>query len=80
MIRSDVKKATSFYNGQRVVLASTYFELILRDFLMAAFTRQPDRMYDFIQTGGDQVQRGTVSLREIVKADSLPQLLFNCPD
>lgn len=80
MIGSDVKKASSFYDGQMVVLASTYFELILRDFLTAAFTRHPDKMYDFIQIGGDQVQRGAVSLREIIKADSLPQLLSTLAD
>ena len=79
-ISSDVKKASSFYDGQMVVLASTYFELILKDFLLAAFTRHPDKMYDFIQTGSDQVQRGVVSLKEIVKADSLPQLLSTLAD
>lgn len=80
MIGADVKKAGSFYDSQMVVLASTYLELILRDFLAAAFTRHPDKMYDFIQTGGDQVQRGAVSLKEIVKADSLPQLLSTLAD
>lgn len=57
MIRSDVNKASSLYDGQMVVLASTYFELILMDFLTVAFTRCPGKMYDLIQNGGDKVQR-----------------------
>jgi hypothetical protein len=80
MLSQDVRKAGSSYGNQMIVLASTYLELILKDFLTAAFTRHPDKMYDFIQTGGDQVQRGAVSLKEIVKADSLPQLLGTLAD
>lgn len=75
MISSDVKKAGSFYDSQMVVLASTYFELIMKDFFAAVFTRHPIRMYEFIPSGENQGQKGFVNLKEVLDAGSLPQLL-----
>jgi hypothetical protein len=68
----DVQKAEKFYNRQMVVLASTYVELVLKDFLLVIFYNIPSRMYQFLYSQDKQEKVGTVSFKEIVKANSLP--------
>jgi len=76
-ISFDIQKAEEFYNGQMVVLANTYTELVLKDFLFVLFSHFPDRMYEFLYTQDKQEQRGAVSLKEIVKVDSITKLIGN---
>ncbi|MGB9181476.1 MAG: HEPN domain-containing protein [Pyrinomonadaceae bacterium] len=76
-ISFDIQKAEEFYNGQMVVLANTYIELVLKDFLFVFFSHFPDRMYESLYTQDKQEQRGAVSLKEIVKVGSLAELIKN---
>ena len=76
-ISSDVEQAGKFYSGQMVVLASTYIELVLKDFLGIFFSHFPGRMYEFLYTQDKEEHKGAVSLKEIIKVDSMPELINN---
>jgi hypothetical protein len=72
-ITANLQEAASIYQRQMIVVAGTYIELILKDFLRAVFCAHPQRMHDFLDDGTGQ--KGTVSLRLITRAPSLPDLL-----
>lgn len=76
-ITHDIGNAGKFYNGQMVVLASTYIELILKDFLTVFFAHFPERMYEFLYAQDKEEHKGAVSLKEIIKVDSMPELINN---
>jgi uncharacterized protein (UPF0147 family) len=74
-ISHDIESAGKFYNAQMVVLASTYIELILNDFFLVFFDHFPERMYEFLYAQEKEEQKGAVSLKEIIKVDSMPELI-----
>jgi uncharacterized protein YutE (UPF0331/DUF86 family) len=74
-IVKNLEEAEKFYNRQMVVIAVTYIELILKDFLTVIFRSFPDRMYDFLYAWQDK--KGSVSLKDITKVNSLIDLLNN---
>ena len=76
-IESTVERGEQFHNRQMVVIASTYVELILRDYLIVLFSHFPLRMYEFLRAQDRDEHRGFVSLKEIVQVDSLAELLKN---
>ena len=76
-IESTVERGVQFHNRQMVVIASTYVELILRDFLTVLFSHFPSRMYKYLNAQDMAERRGFVSLKEIVQVGSLDELLKN---
>lgn len=76
-ISNDIENASNFYNAQMVVLASTYNELVLKDFLIVFFNHFPERMYEFLFAQDKQESKGAVSLKEITKVDSIFDLINN---
>jgi len=72
-ITVNLRKAGQTHNRQMIVVSSTYIELILRDFLRVIFCKFPNRMYDYLNEGNGG--KGLVSLKTIVKATSISDLL-----
>jgi RiboL-PSP-HEPN len=76
-IESTVERGEQFHNRQMVVVASTYIELILRDYLIVLFNHFPLRMYEYLYAQDKDELGGFVSLKEVVQVDSLNDLLKN---
>lgn len=76
-IESTVERGEQFYNKQMVVIAGTYIELILKDYLGILFSHFPLRMYEYLYTQDHAEHRGFVSLKEIVQVNGLDDLLKN---
>lgn len=71
----EVDIAYQVYLRQMVVLASTYIELILKDFFRAFFVAKPSRMNTVLALSGKG--EASIPLNEILKAESLDQLVLN---
>ena len=76
-IESTVERGEQFHNRQMVVVASTYIELILRDYLTVLFNHFPLRMYGYLYAQDKEKLGGFVPLKEVVQFDSLNDLLKN---
>jgi hypothetical protein len=76
-IESTVERGEQFYNKQMVVIAGTYIELILKDYLIVLFSHFPLRMYEYLYAQDKEEHRGFVSLKEIVQVKELNDLLKN---
>lgn len=74
-IKTNLREAEQFYNRQMVVVTATYIEPILKDFLRVVFYKFPERMHDYLDEGNGY--KGLVSLKLIIKASSLPELLYD---
>jgi hypothetical protein len=74
-IKANLQHAEQFYNRQMVVVAATYIELILRDFLRVVFCKFPERMHNYLDEGNGS--KGLISLKLITKASSLIELLHD---
>jgi hypothetical protein len=72
-ITMNLNLAKKIHDRQMIVVASTYIELILKDFLTAIFGTFPERMHNYLDE--DNVHKGLVNLRLIIKATSLFDLI-----
>jgi hypothetical protein len=79
-IQSTVERGEQLYNKQMVVIAATYIELILNDYLSVLFRYFPLRMYEYLYAHKKEEHKGVVSLKEIVKAKELDELLKSLSD
>jgi hypothetical protein len=73
-IINSIKTSSNFYNRQIIVLASTYVELMLKDFLSVFFKKFPERMYEVIYDQDKQHNKGNISLKEIIKVKNIDEL------
>jgi hypothetical protein len=71
----SISDTSKFYNRQVIVLASTYVELILKDFLLIFFKQFPERMYEFIYEQDKQESKGSISLKEVLKVKNIDDLM-----
>jgi hypothetical protein len=61
------------YNRQMAVIAASYVELILGDFFLATFQSIPAQMRKFVSE--DEKSEGRISLTDVVKFNSRPEIL-----
>lgn len=71
----EVGIAHQVYLRQMIVLATTYMELILKDFFYCLFIAQPLRMNVYLSPEGNR--KAMVALNEILNTDSKEQLVIN---
>ena len=71
----EVGIAHQVYLKQMIVLATTYVELILKDFFLCLFIAQPPRMNFYLSPEGKG--KATVSLNEILNTTSKEELILN---
>jgi hypothetical protein len=67
--RASIELAVERYSRQMVVLARTYLETILKDFLLVLFVEHPKRMHAYLADDNGN-GAGTVKLVELVDAES----------
>lgn len=73
-ILGPVRTAFATYRRQTVVVAATYKEIIIEDFLLAAFSAKPASMYEYVNQATDQ--KGKVDLKDVLEAGSKEALLY----
>lgn len=71
----EVGIANQVYLRQMIVLATTYVELILKDFFYCLFVAQPLRMNLYLSPEGNG--KAMVTLNEILGTDSKQELMLN---
>lgn len=71
----EVGTAHQVYLKQMIVLATTYAELILKDFFRCLFIARPPRMNTYLSPEGKG--KATVSLNEILNTASKEELIMN---
>jgi hypothetical protein len=69
----EISIAHQVYLRQMIVLATTYVELILKDFFRCLYTAQPQRMNKCFQNEGRG--KGKVALNEVINAVSKEELM-----
>lgn len=72
---TNIKDAAGFYNRQMLVVASTYIEMIQKNFVAVLFANHPERMYEYLYPEGRENEKGVVSLKEVTKAASKDDLI-----
>jgi len=75
IIENDLQNAVAILSRQMIVLAATYIEAILSEFLASIFQNKPERMYDFLVLGDSEKGKGNVALREILAATTKEELI-----
>lgn len=66
--------AVKTYSRQMIVLAASYLENILADFLKSFFYRYPQNMYDYLDAS--ETQRGKVDLKDILEVADKEHLIY----
>ncbi|HEX8187836.1 MAG TPA: hypothetical protein VF586_05770 [Pyrinomonadaceae bacterium] len=72
---TNIKDAAKFYNRQMLVVASTYIEMIQKNFIAVLFANHPERMYEYLYPEGRENDKGVVSLKEVIKSASKDALI-----
>jgi transcriptional regulator with PAS, ATPase and Fis domain len=72
-IRENIYSAAATHRRQTLVVAVTYLELIIEEFLRAIFVAEPNRMYEYLNQSAEQ--KGKVDLKEVLAAESKESLL-----
>lgn len=75
LIEKDLQNAVTILSRQMIVLAATYIEVILSEFIVSVFQNNPERMYDFLVLGDSEKGKGNVALKEILAATSKEELI-----
>jgi len=75
-LKGDLERAVKILSRQMVVLAATYIEGIIYEFLLLIFSKHPDRMYDYIGQNISKKGKGKVALHEIIHATSKEDLIY----
>ncbi len=75
-IGGDLEIAVKILSRQMIVLAATYIEGIISEFLILIFSKYPERMYEYIGQDISHKGKGKVSLREIIYASSKEELIY----
>lgn len=71
----DIASSNKVYLRQMIILAVTYLERIIVEFLQCLFISHPSRMYEFLAPKQEKNSRGKVDLNEIVAAESKEALV-----
>jgi hypothetical protein len=77
-LRGEMDIARDVYLRQMIVLAATYVELILTDFLRCVYLTEPQRMNQVLPPHGKS--HASVALTEIIQSDCKEELLANLAD
>jgi hypothetical protein len=75
-VKSDLQSAVKILSRQMVVLAATYIEGILYEFLLLFFSKHPEKMHDYIRQDISKKGSGKVTLHEIIHATSKEDLIY----
>lgn len=71
----NIERAIDIYRRQMIVLAVTYTEGIILDFMESLFVAFPIRMYDYLDSDSEQNLKGKVDLKDILSADTKDDLV-----
>ncbi|MDF5462890.1 hypothetical protein P3710_28325, partial [Vibrio parahaemolyticus] len=71
---NEVNGAFSHYSSMMIVTVATYIEAMVSEFFVALFLSRPAAMHNYLNPGEADSKAGRVSLKDILRQNSLDSL------